>query len=140
MVDATRFEETVGESGGFDALLSRIEKLEAILKNLDHIEECKIDLLAARSAQSIGVVVEFLADRGLIDKRELLKYISKNFKIVEKHETGDNPHAYIDIYGWLIWADISKTRRDPARILDAVFNIFDHPKTQDRDLAGESEL
>lgn len=60
--------------------------------------------------RSIGVAVDQLADRGLIDRADLRKHVEADFRLAEASGAA-MPGAAIDTHGWLIWADAGRLPR-----------------------------
>ncbi|MBB2963400.1 hypothetical protein FHU13_003804 [Methylobacterium sp. R2-1] len=76
-----------------------------------------VDEGVARAVQSIGIVVDYLTDRGLVDRKNLREHVERHFALATGSEAPDRSGLAIDIYGWLTWSEASKLRVSPSRWL-----------------------
>jgi len=106
-----------------DGLRERVERLEAEASVRRELDRCLVEEGVARAVQSIGVVVDYLAERGLIDKRDLRNHVAANFRLTDASEAAAMPGAAIDIHGWLIWAEASRFLRCPLHALDETIMV-----------------
>ena len=97
-----------------EAFGERIEALERRLAERGRVDQSEIEAGIARAVQSIGVVVDYLATRGLIDRDELRTHVERKFSMTDHDGVDDRGVASIDIYGWLVWAKASRFLREDA--------------------------
>lgn len=114
MSDRTNRETETNPDDELEMLRSRVAALEARLDARSGIDCRKIDVGVARAVQSIGVVVDYLAMRGLIDMRGLQQHIAGNFLIDRMPDGDDEGRSMLDIYGWIMWSEASRYLR-PSR-------------------------
>lgn len=106
-----------------NALRERVERLEAEASVRRELGRRLVDEGGARAVQSIGVVVDYFAERGLVDKADLRKHVEANFRLTEASGAAAMPDAAIDIYGWLIWAEASRFLRCPIHVPDKTIMV-----------------
>ncbi|SFM32597.1 hypothetical protein SAMN05192568_102718 [Methylobacterium pseudosasicola] len=98
-----------------EALAERVKHLEMRLAIQEDIVAACLERGAARTVQSLGAVVEYLASRGLIDEEELKAFIEGD------HRTADHPAAdgsirsVPDIHQWLSWRKSGRAEGREAR-------------------------
>ncbi|WP_162560749.1 hypothetical protein [Methylobacterium durans] len=96
-----------------DALHKRIERLEGRLELQRDLARRALDEQTARFVQSIGVVVDYLAARGVVDRDDLRTHVERSFHIVDAGELAGPFRGAIDVYGWLTWAEVTKRWSEP---------------------------
>ncbi|MBB2961902.1 hypothetical protein [Methylobacterium sp. R2-1] len=105
------FEPSINE---FEALRRQVAQLERRITTWDGIARREIDFSVARAVQSIGVVVDYLAAKGLLDKDDLRTHVERHFALTDAVPAGEGWCAVIDLYGWLTWAEDTRRFRIPG--------------------------
>jgi hypothetical protein len=57
-----------------------------------------LDVETARIAQSVGIIVDYLAAQGLIDKEDFKIHINQRFHSVDSNESEEGFTVMIDVY------------------------------------------
>lgn len=96
------------------ALLARIQRLEKRHEIQEDLASRALREEVGRAVQSIGVVVDYLAERGLIVKADLQVHIERHFHMTNISQKDGPAREAIDVYGWLTWADSTRSWRERA--------------------------
>lgn len=105
--------QKLGESD-LAALLARIRRLEKDQEIQADLASRALREGVGRAVQSIGVVVDYLADRGLIVKADVQAYIERHFHMTNISPKDGCAREAIDVHGWLTWADSTRSWRERA--------------------------
>ena len=93
------------------ALLARIQRLE---KRQADLASRALREEVGRAVQSIGVIADYLHERGLIAKADLQAHIERHFHMTNISPKNGPAREAIDVYGWLTWADSTRSWRERA--------------------------
>lgn len=96
------------------ALLARIQSLEKDQEIQADLARRALRERVGRAVQSIGVVVDYLADRGLIVKADVQAYIERHFHMTNISPKNGSAREAIDVHSWLTWADSTRSWRERA--------------------------
>lgn len=125
-------------------LAERVERLERRLEVREDVADRVLRAEVARAVQSVGIVIDYLAERGLLDRTDMLAHIERHFLVMGAPTAADPHRQAIDVHGWLIWAEFSsqwRTRpRKPASAVTAP-SSGSRPRSSGRtyaELEGES--
>jgi len=105
------------------ALRECVERLEAEGSVRRELDRRLVDQARARAVQSIGEVVDYLAERGLIDKADLRKHAEANFRLADAVRAAAMTGAAIDVYGWPIPAEAGHFLRCPLHVPDETIMV-----------------
>lgn len=97
-----------------EVLRRQVLQLERRISTWDGISRREIDFGVARAVQSIGVVVDYLAAKGLLDKDDLRTHVERHFTLNDAELMGEGWCAVIDLYGRLTWAEDTRRFRIPG--------------------------
>lgn len=119
MDDVGKPEDVAGEPG--KGMSERLAYLERRFDAREDVADRILRAEVARCVQSLGIVVDFLAGKGLLDRAELKAYIEERFLVMGAPSEGEPGRQAVDVYQWLMWSEMTEASRMRARRPNSAF-------------------